>query len=156
MSARTDQKMQHSKQQFPSNCFSEDCGLCFNCNKNTIMNFNKESAIKENKREKDLSKLLGKKNVDEYTEFYNKKLFDWCKRYDYKDPFCYGYAPEKTIYNNQKFKLIEKKHSLFCDDIYCKMIYENTSPWEQEKRYPIMPMYQSENNNLCAVCINKY
>ena len=116
------------------------------------MNFNKDSFIEENKREKDLSKFLGKKNIEGYTEFYNKKLFDWCKRYDYKDPFCYGYAPEKIKYNNQLFKLVEKKHSFFCDDIYCKMVYENTSPWEQQKRYPIMPIYKNENKKLCPVC----
>jgi len=155
------QKALHSPQHFPADCFSGECGLCFNCNNNTIMSCNRDSFTKENgnsyqRRAKDLYKMLGKKDVEEYTEYYNKKLFDWCKSYDYKDPFCYGYAPEKITYNNKKFKLVEKKHSFFCDDIYCKMVYENTSPWEQDKRYPIMPIYKSENNNLCAICINKY
>jgi ribosomal protein S15P/S13E len=157
-------KMISSKQYFQSDCFSGECGLCFNCNKNSSMDLNRKlnesdmlSGLSMSvRRSRDLLKYLGKKNMDEYTEFYNTKLFDWCKSYDYKDPFCYGYAPEKNTYNNLKFKLIEKKHSLFCDDIYCKMVYENTSKWEQDKRYPIMPIYQYENKNLCAVCVNKY
>ena len=143
---------------FTPDCFSGECGLCFNCENTTEMKFNRKSFNKEKKspdekRARDLSKMLGKKNVEEYTEFYNKKLFAWCEKYGYKDPFCYGYAPGRITYNNQKFKLVEKKHSLFCEDIYCKMVYENTSQWEQNKRYPIIPIYKSENNTLCAVCV---
>ena len=150
---------------FATDCFSGDCGLCFNCGNTSEMSFNRKSFCKEKiipenlRRAKDLSKLMGKNYTEEVKERYNKDLLSWCKKYGYKDSFCYGYAPEKIINNDwgkvKTFTIVEQKHTLLCDNIYCKMVYEISSDWEQKTRYPIMPMYKSENLNLCGPCILK-
>ena len=141
---------------FMADCFSGECGLCFNCVNTTEMVFNRKSFCKEKlipedlQRAKDLSKIIGKNYREEIKERKTKDLLKWCKKYGYKDPFCYGYAPEKITDLKYKFKIVEEKHNLLCDNIYCKMVYEISSDWEKKTRYPIMPMYKPEGLNLCG------
>ena len=62
-------KMISSKQYFQSDCFSGECGLCFNCNKNSSMDLNRKlnesdmlSGLSMSvRRSRDLLKYLGKK-----------------------------------------------------------------------------------------------
>lgn len=151
-------------------CFSNNCGMCDNCCSNTIDKFNNKQFDKkeeENKRERDLSKLLGKKNIEEITKSYDKQMIEWCKKYQYIDPYCYGWAPEKIKKENypeniQNYQLILNLHKENCDDLYCRMIYENSDSWTHKTRFPKLPLYKRilnvnnlEQNYLCALCVNR-
>ena len=139
-------------------CFSGDCGLCNSCTNNSFQSFNSSNnRCKLSDRSEDLYKIMSKNLKEEAGELYNKNLMNWCKKYQYKDPYCYGYAPE-IIKDDKgdKYKIIEKNHSIICDHVYCRMIYHSSSSWLQGKRYPIIPMYSRQNEyplNLCGTCM---
>ena len=143
---------------YAAECFSGQCGLCNKCNINTEYSF-KEIKINKMKRIEDLSKLIGKNNVEEINDRYNKNLKAWCNKYEYKDPFCYGHAPEKIRETfsgrDEKYKIIDKKHNYVCDNTYCKIIYNSLTEWEQEKKYCLLPVYKNINEEkyLCGPCL---
>jgi hypothetical protein len=137
-------------------CFSGDCGLCLTCTNNTEKSLkNIKSDIKEDlQRANDLYKIIGKKSAEEAREKYNKNLIQWCKKYGYKEPQHYNNCPKIiTDERENKYKLIKKKHSYICASPYCKMIYVSSNSWEQQTRYPIMPIYYRDNVQLCGPCM---
>ena len=146
-------------------CFSGSCGLCKSCTDNYIQSLDKLEIKNElNKRGLDLYKMMGKNYVEEVNNRYNKDLKEWCKKYGYKDPFCYGYAPNTIKKDNSlKFKLVENKHNYICENTYCRMMYESKTDWEKQKYYPNIPIYkrikekEDKNgcNQLCCLCINR-
>lgn len=140
-------------------CFSGECGLCLNCTNNTENSFIKREYKQSEslRRARDFYKLMGKERFSEAKDRYDKNLMKWCKQYDYKDPYCYGYAPETIkldIYSqNKQFKIIEKKHNNLCVHPYCKMIFFGSNEWEHKKRYPLIPMYTNNIITICGPCI---
>jgi len=149
-------------------CFSDTCGLCKNCTDNYINSLNKSDIKNElNQRGLELYKMMGKNYVEEVNNRYNKDLKEWCKKYEYKDPYCYGYAPNiiKTDKTGKvlKFEFIDKKHQYICDNTYCRMMYESKTDWEKQKYYPNIPIYKRIKeegdkggcNQLCCLCINR-
>jgi len=143
---------------YAAECFSGQCGLCNKCNINSEYSF-KEIKINKMKRIEDLSKVMGKNYVQEVKDRYNKNLKEWCKNYSFKDPYCYGYAPEiksETFTGrNEKYKIIDKIHKHVCDNTYCKMMYTTSTSWEQKKKYSLLPIYKNINkdNFLCGPCL---
>jgi len=139
-------------------CFSGTCGLCNKCNINTGFSF-RGIKQKEMKREEDLSKLIGKNNMEEMKDRYNKNLKKWCKKYGYKDPSCYGYAPEKInetfTGRNEKYEIIDKNHNHVCNNTYCRMMYISSTSWEQQKKYSLLPIYKNIKGDkyLCGLCL---
>lgn len=146
---------------FSTECFSGECGLCKNCCQNTEESLQKNIHNKpeSERRSEDLSKIIGKNNVQEFKDRYNKNLKEWCKNYSFKDPFCYGYAPknkrETFTGRNEKYKIIDKIHKDVCDNLYCKMMYTTSTSWEQEKKYCLLPVYKNINEEkyLCGPCL---
>ena len=140
-------------------CFSGECGLCLNCTNNTENSFIKKEykQTESLRRARDLYKLMGKKYSEEAKERYDKNLMKWCKKYNYKDPYCYGYSPEKILSDvcgyEQKFKIIQENHNKLCIHPYCKLIFYASSDWEHNKRYPLIPMYTNGRINICGPCI---
>ena len=146
---------------FSTECFSGECGLCKNCCQNTDESFQKiiHNKNEDERRSEDLSKMMGKNYVQEVKDRYNKNLKEWCKNYSFKDPYCYGYAPEikSETYTgrNEKYKIIDKIHNHVCNNTYCKMMYTTSTIWEQEKKYSLLPIYKNINkdNFLCGPCL---
>jgi predicted ATPase len=146
---------------FPTICFSDECGLCGNCCQNTSeslsskVDFSSQGAIYG----ENLSKMMGVKYVQEVKDRYNKNLKLWAKRYQFKDPFCYGYAPEKIKLleggNQVTFKIIDQAHSKSCIHPYCQMMYSSSTDWEKKTKYPNLPIYTNEHNTkyFCGPCM---
>lgn len=143
-------------------CFSGDCGICDNCSNNTRDSFSQKIDYSKHGcvRGDNLSKIMGPKYVQEFKDRYNKNLLRWAKRYQFKDPFCYGYAPQKIRSScsgkSEVFHIIDETHSAICDHPYCKMMYSSSTEWEHMSKYPSLPMYTNENDSLqfCGPCMN--
>ena len=75
---------------YTAQCFSGECGLCFECcenGTNWFQNHQKEEITSDClRRARDLSKLLGKKRVEVITNQYNKDLMKFTKENGYKRP----------------------------------------------------------------------
>lgn len=153
---------------YTAQCFSGECGLCFQCcetGTNWFENHQKEESASDClRRAKDHSKLLGKKRVEEITIQYNKDLKKFSKDNGYKRPDDEGWTSHiKKFYKRGSFdpivyKLIKTTHSAICDDPQCKVIYVNSSDWAHASQYPIMPMYTrmpNDDHQICGVCINR-
>ena len=142
-------------------CFSGECGLCRDCCVNTMTKFKYHDSVPNDLSERgnDLSKLMGKQYVEEVKDRYNKNLKMWCRKYKYEDPVCFGSAPEEIRENfsgkNEKFKIINKKHTSVCSDPYCRMLYFTSTEWEHKTRHSMLPMYNREGDNLklCGPCL---
>jgi len=132
-----------------SPCFSGQCGLCINC----CGGIDRGSNDHSDRRAKQLSLMMGKSQVEEYRNHYNKKLNSWCKNRGYRDPFDRGWAQNKI----NKFTLAKDKHNLVCNDLYCKMLYHSANEWDQKKKYPNYPVYTNTEKDLslCVLCIEK-
>jgi len=144
---------------FATECFSGECNLCYNCCKNTEESFQNinHNKCENERRSDDISKLMGKKYVQEVKDRYNKNLKKWCKKYSFKEPFCYGYAPENITETftggNEKYKIIDRKHRFVCDNTYCKMMYYTSNNWEKNN-YSLLPIYKNINDKyLCGPCL---
>jgi len=137
-------------------CFSHECGLCVSC-----CGGDKSSLSHSERRAKDLSIMMGKKNVEEYRKFYNNRLNTWCKNRGYRDPSDYGWSQEKvkkirTYDTNDIFILSTERHNKVCDDPYCKMLYHSGTEWDQKKKFPNYPIYTYHNLSLCPICLDRY
>ena len=134
-------------------CFSGDCGMCSSCCSNYIGKDNKN--MNNNDRSKIVEKMIGKNGFEEHKKNYNRVLNEWCKNKGYSDPWLYGWAQEKIKRGNNVYKLKLEKHDYVCSDIYCRMLYESETEWEQ-KKYNKYPIYVSEDGlELCAICVEK-
>jgi len=134
-------------------CFSGDCGLCSSCCSNYMNKDNKN--MNNNDRSIILKKMIGKEGYEEHKKNYNRVLNEWCKNRGYSDTWLYGWASEKIKKQDNIYKLKTEKHNSVCKDIYCRMLYESETEWEQRK-YNKYPIYVREDGlELCAICVEK-
>ena len=137
-------------------CFSGQCDLCINC----CGGIDRGSNNHNDRRAKELAIMMGKSHVEEYREFYNKKLNYWCKNKGYRDPFDRGWVSDSIKKNHMgvvhKYIMPHKKHNLICDNNYCKMLYHSDNEWDQIKKFPNYPIYfnNEKNISLCSLCID--
>tara|TARA_B110000902_G_C14180389_1_gene540321 strand:- start:348 stop:713 length:366 start_codon:yes stop_codon:yes gene_type:complete len=111
--------------------------------------------MNETDRSKILGKMIGREGVGNQKKNYNRVLNVWCKNKGYSDPSLYGWAPEKIKRGDNTYELKLKKHNSVCNDIYCRMLYESESEWEQRK-YNKYPIYRrGDGLELCAICVEK-
>jgi hypothetical protein len=127
-----------------SNCFSNNCGLCHNCNKNNI-------ELKQNRFPNDINipklskaydmNLFSENYIQQLSNYYNKKL----KNINFNSSSKFKY--------NIKYNLIYSND--ICDNIQCKCIYLNANN-EFKNYYQKLPTYQRKDNNckLCIICID--
>tara|TARA_B100001094_G_scaffold277075_1_gene285689 strand:+ start:423 stop:824 length:402 start_codon:yes stop_codon:yes gene_type:complete len=127
-----------------SDCFSNNCGLCYNCNKNN-------TEIKKNRFPNDiqipkLSKaydmdLFSQNNIHQLSKDYNLKLKN------------IKYNPSTKTKYNMKYNLNYSND--ICDNIQCKCIYLNAND-KLKDYYQKLPTYKRQDDNckLCIICID--
>ena len=107
---------------------------------------------------------MGSQKVNDETNFYNQKINKFVKNTQYNNPTDIGFTKQNIIHSNMTYKLIQKSHSIVCDDSLCKVIYLSSDNHKQNNIYPKYPIYSRINNNdeykdtphhLCAICIHR-
>ena len=127
-----------------SNCFSNNCGLCHNCNKNNIdlkqNRFPNDINIPKLSKAYDMNKFT-ENNIKELSLDYNLKLKNL------------NFNPLSKFKYNMKYNLNYSND--ICDNILCKCIYLNASN-EFKNYYQKLPTYKRQDNNckLCIICID--
>ena len=141
-------------------CFSGDCQLCSSCCKSESLSKDSESI----QRAKTLSKFMNYQKINDETNYYIKKINEFVKNTHYFDPNEIGFTKKYMNHSNMKYKLVQNKHDLICDDPLCQIIYLSSDDHKKNNIYPKYPIYSRIDNenkynntphNLCAVCIQR-
>ena len=128
---------------YSSDCFSGECGLCFQCNHNyndiKKYRFPQDNNLKLS-RTYDM-KLFSEMHIQDIINDYNQKLKN----------IPYNLVSKKN--NNKKYHLKYSKD--ICDNINCQCIYMNSNQ-TMKNYYEKLPIYKREDDlcKLCIVCID--
>ena len=128
---------------YSSDCFSGECGLCFQCNRNyndiKKLRFPQDNNLKLS-RTYDM-KLYSENYIQDIINDYNQKL----------KKIQYNFVSKKN--NNKKYHLKDSKE--ICDTIRCQCIYMNSNQ-TMKQYYEKLPIYKREDDlcKLCIICID--
>ena len=130
---------------YSSECFSGECGLCFQCNRN-----NNEVRCNRFPQDDNLKKSL----VYDITLYSENFIGDLHKEYNTKLNNIKKINGVKNDNNNKKYKLHDCRD--ICDNIRCQSFYMKSDN-HMKRYYEKLPIYKRYDGhcNLCIVCIDE-
>jgi len=142
-----------TKEDYPVNCFSGQCGLCNECC--SIIKYT--SYVPEGLQRAEATKVFNETRMSSYCKkwgrvLYNKQLSATKKKIiDVKGAF----PPRR-----EAWELLDSPHGAICDDPVCKAVYASSDDGVHAMIYPNIPVYTRRTNDrsddncqLCIVCI---
>ena len=162
---------------YPPQCFSSQCGLCFNCTKNQSDMIKLEKKPSVIYSQGGLIDRFEKSRIQELSTTYINKIARLRNReanYEYTSGAekYFGIIPE--TYNIQETGLDEDMsvyrkqthpHSERCQSGLCQAIYHSQPQYIQNTIFPNIPIYTRDirkhikhdvSCSLCIECVSKY
>ena len=142
-----------------SPCFSGACGLCLNCCGSVSL---LDTHPPQSNYARDLYKF-SKGSLDKDYDAYWRKMHNLKSNGFFTNPgqdsllakeYGIGRYYNGEEYAKTSWKLLSKNDEKRCQMPQCQMFHEHTHEYQRDM-FKNLPLYQSENATLCAVCIRE-